>query len=87
MGENEEIEWEIIIYGDSDSIRSQIYRWKNYFPQITSTYILDEFTDVNLILEALKRAVINPEAKNKLRYATSTLKNWHSELITTYQQL
>ncbi|MFJ7920024.1 DnaD domain protein [Lysinibacillus fusiformis] len=49
-------------------------------------YILDDFKDVDLILAALQKAVIN-NARNKIKYAEGTLINWRKDLITTYQQL
>lgn len=50
-------------------------------------YILDKYKDVDLIIKALTDAVINPEVRNKVRYAEGTLRNWQAELITTFEQL
>lgn len=48
--------------------------------------LYDEYKDVELIIEAFKLAV-QTNARNKTRYATGILRNWKSELITTYEQL
>lgn len=48
--------------------------------------VYDAYKDVELIEAAFKIA-IQVNAKNKMRYADGVLRNWHAELITTYEQL
>lgn len=50
-------------------------------------YVLDTHKNAELILEALKRAVLNPQAHNKIRYAEGILNNWREQLITNVAQL
>lgn len=48
-------------------------------------YLLDEYKDVDLILEAFKIAVFK-NAKNKYKFVNTVLRNWRNELVTTYEQ-
>ena len=49
--------------------------------------LLDEYKDVDLIIEALKEAILKPEVKNKYNYAEGILRNWKNELTTNLEQL
>ena len=48
-------------------------------------YLLDEYVDADLIIEAFKIA-IQRNATNPLKFAEGVLRNWRNEKVTTYQQ-
>ncbi|WP_419957247.1 DnaD domain-containing protein [Psychrobacillus psychrotolerans] len=49
--------------------------------------LLDDYKDADLILEALKEAIMKPDVKNKYNYADGILRNWKNEMITNLEQL
>lgn len=49
-------------------------------------FLMDEYKDSNLIIEAFKLAIYK-NAKNKYNYAKGVLTNWANEMICTYEQL
>lgn len=49
--------------------------------------LLDDYKDADLILEALKEAIMKPDVKNKYNYAEGILRNWKNEMITNLEQL
>lgn len=49
--------------------------------------MLDEFHDADLIIEALKVAILDPSVRKKVAYASGILRNWKNELITNLEQL
>ncbi|MDI2588081.1 DnaD domain protein [Psychrobacillus sp. NEAU-3TGS] len=50
-------------------------------------YMLDDYKDAELIIEALKEAILKPDVKNKYTYAEGILRNWKNEMITNLEQL
>ena len=48
-------------------------------------YLLDEYVDADLIIEALKVAV-QRNASNALKFTEGVLRNWRNENITTHKQ-
>lgn len=48
-------------------------------------YLLDEYVDSDLVIEALKIA-IQRNASNALKFTEGVLRNWRNENITTHQQ-
>jgi DnaD/phage-associated family protein len=50
-------------------------------------FMLDDYKDADLIIEALKEAIMKPDVKNKYSYAEGILRNWKNEMITNLEQL
>lgn len=50
-------------------------------------FMLDDYKDADLIIEALKESIMKPDVKNKYTYAEGILRNWKNELITNLEQL
>lgn len=49
--------------------------------------LLDDYKDADLIIEALREAIMKPDVKNKYNYAEGILRNWKNEMITNLEQL
>lgn len=49
--------------------------------------MLDEYKDVDLILAALQKSITKTGITNHFKYAEGILRNWKTELITSYEQL